>query len=320
MKTSRVQVTEEAVEKALIAKADLVTSELNSNGGLLSPTQSTRFLRKLVEAPTIINAVRFITMPADTHKIPKIGIGTRILRAATENTGLTAGQRAKVVTSQISLTAKEVIAEMRLPYVSLEDNIEGQDLITTVLDLIAEQAAVDLEDLALRGDSAFVDGGDADNQAYMRLHDGYLKRITSNVVDAASAGISFQTFTAGFKALAPKYRANRNALQWFITPNDEATYMELLASRQTGLGDAYQTGAAKLRVQGVEVGNAPLMPAGSAILTNPKNLIMGIRRRFTLESEKLISERQIKFVLTARVALQIEEEEACVKVTNLAAS
>ena len=107
-----IEITEDEYDKQLLRKADMLTSEFTSNGGILTPTQSTRFIRKLVEQPTILNVARFITMPSDTHKIPKIGIGSRILRAAAETTALTQAQRSKPVTTQVTLTAKEVIAEV----------------------------------------------------------------------------------------------------------------------------------------------------------------------------------------------------------------
>ena len=48
----------------LIRKADLVISELSSNGGLLNPEQSNAFIRKLLVAPTMLAQVRRVTMSA----------------------------------------------------------------------------------------------------------------------------------------------------------------------------------------------------------------------------------------------------------------
>lgn len=61
-----------------------------------------------------------------------------------------------------------------------------------IIDLIAERAALDLEELALLADKTFVDGGNADNQAYLAQLDGWIKRSDDdgNVVDAANATVS----------------------------------------------------------------------------------------------------------------------------------
>ena len=53
------------------------------------------------------------------------------------------------------------------------------------------------------------------------------------------------------------------------------------------------------------------------MLTNPLNLIWGIQRRVTMEVDKDIRTREFIIVLTARVAVEIEEDEAVVKYTNI---
>src|SRR5690348_12152834 len=108
----------------LLHKADLVLADLSSNGGLLPPEQSRSFIRKLIKTPTILKQARIVEMLAPQRKINKIGFGSRILRKATSGTALTSQQRSKPTTSQITLTTQEVIAEVRLPYDVVEDNIE----------------------------------------------------------------------------------------------------------------------------------------------------------------------------------------------------
>ena len=51
----------------------------------------------------------------------------------------------------------------------------------TIVDLIAERAALDLEELAIQGDTTNA----AD--AYLALQDGYLKLATANVVNVGGA-------------------------------------------------------------------------------------------------------------------------------------
>jgi hypothetical protein len=94
-----------------------------------------------------------------------------------------ATDRSKPTTSQITLTTSEVMAEVRIPYEVLEDNIERGGMADTVLALIAERAALDLEELLILGDTA---SGDA----YLALMNGILKRVTTNVVDAQNGSIS----------------------------------------------------------------------------------------------------------------------------------
>jgi hypothetical protein len=151
-----------------VQKADMALSDLVSNGGLLNPEQTDTFIRTLINSPTMLNAARVVTMRAPQKKINKIGFGSRVLRKAVSATPLTSGQRVKPDLGQITLNTKEVIAEVRLPYDVLEDNIEGGNinaaadsspggLHATVVTLLAERAALDLEELAILGDDDSLD-------------------------------------------------------------------------------------------------------------------------------------------------------------------
>ena len=162
---------------SLLRKADLAIADLQSNGGVLSPEQGAAFIRVLIKQPTLIRVCRVVEMVSPIRKVNKIGFGARILRKATSATALPQtgaaganglGGRAKPTTSQIQLTTSEQIAEVRIPYDVMEDNIERATTATnelpntgpaglrqTIIDLIAERAALDMEELGLLGDTAY---------------------------------------------------------------------------------------------------------------------------------------------------------------------
>lgn len=304
----------------LIQKADMVLADL-ATAGLLNPEQTDRFIRTLMDSPTILNSVRTVTMNSPTKKINKIGFGSRILRPGVENTALLQSERSKADLSQVELNTKEVIAEVRLPYAVLEDNIEGGNinagmeqgaggLHQTIVTMIAERAAVDLEELLISGDTA---SGDT----YLALQDGYLKLATANVVAAGGA-----TFTKGLvksvvKAMPAKYLRNRAALRHFVSVNNETEMRDIYANRQTGLGDSNLTGNLPLYMYGSQILGVPLMPAANDLFCDPLNLIFGIQRQITIEYDKDITTREFIIVLTARVATAIEEANAVVKVTGM---
>jgi HK97 family phage major capsid protein len=304
-----------STEEQIVQKADLVLADLTSNGGLLNPEQSDRFMRVLIESPTILSAARTIPMNSPTMKINKIGFGSRILRPAVENTALVASDRSKPTTTQLSLTTKEVIAEVRIPYGVLEDNIEKADLENTILNMIGERAALDIEELVLLGD---IGSGDP----YLALMDGVVKRFVTRVVNASTTLNTAQTYSNALKALPPRYRRNLSLLKLFMAPDQLQDYRQVVAARQTSLGDqvvfASPSGAGlQMYVHGIQMDFASLMPVGTAILTNPQNIVIGIQRNFQIESQRLISERQIKIVLTARLALTLETEDSGVKIINI---
>ncbi len=117
-------------------------------------------------------------MASDTLKIEKIGFGSRILRPGVEGVSLKDSDRSAPSTSTITLNAKEVIAEVHITYDTLENNIEGGNLQNTIMQMIADRAALDIEELILNGDIASTD-------PYLALLDGLRKQATSHVVDGA---------------------------------------------------------------------------------------------------------------------------------------
>lgn len=306
----------------LIKKADLALSDLSSGGGLLSPEQTDNFIRTLIDSPTIINQARTVTMSAPTRKINKIGFGSRILHAApTDGTALADGDRVKPDLSQVQLDTSEVIAEVHVPYDVLEDNIEGGNINagaaespggmhSTIVQLIAERAALDLEELILLGDTV---SGDS----YLALMDGYLKLAADHVVDAGNTTISKTLLKNGVKAMPDKYLRNRNQLMHFVSVDNETEYRDTYASRQTQLGDNMLTGTAPMYAYGSQVMGAALMPQAQGLFCNPLNLIFGVQRRITIEYDKDIRTRTFIIVLTTRVACQIEETDAVVKYANI---
>lgn len=309
----------------LLKKADLALADITSNGGLLNAEQSDSFIRKLLVQPTILNQARVVRMNSPQMKINKIQFASRILHAGTQGTALTLGERSSPITEQIELNSKEVIAEIRIPYDVVEDNIErgniGQRTDTstggmtggikdTIMDLIAERAALDLEELALLGDTG---SGDP----YLALLDGWLVQATSNVVDMTNAPISKDMFKQGLQTMPDQYLRNKQALRNFVSVDNEIAYRDSLANRETAVGDAMIQGNSPIFGFGVPVEAASLMPAASGLLMPPQNMVFGIQRAIHVETDKDISTRTYKIVLTARIDFLFEEEEAVTKYINI---
>ncbi len=310
--------------QALIARADLALADLTANGGMLQPEQANTFIDLILEQPTILKQVRQIRMNAPERKINRIGFASRILRAAIQTGGandagdndryVRKADRAKPTTSQIQLNTKEVIAEVRIPYEALEDNIEGQSLEGHIMRLIAERAAVDLEELCLAGDTG---SGDS----YLALQDGWLKRMTPHVVNNLSAGVSPDLFTNGLLAMPQKYIRNLAQLKHFVSVANTIKYRQKVSQRATGYGDSALTQNIPLFAGGVAVEAAPMLAAvgagNSGFTTFAQNLLFGIQRDISVETDKDIRSREYIIVLTARIAIQIDDVDCTVKYTNI---
>lgn len=303
----------------LIKKADIALSDL-ATAGRLNPEQTDRFIQTLMDEPTILRNVRTVTMNGPQMKINKIGFGSRILRPAVSATPLADGDRVKPDLSQVELNTKEIMAEVHIPYDVLEDNIERGNIAVgmesgagglhqTIVDLLARRAAVDLEELAIMGDTA---SGDS----YLALQDGYLKLATANGVNVGGAW-SKDAVKAGIKAMPDKYLRNRAVMQHFVSVDNETELRDQYGGRQTAMGDSHIQGNLPLYVFGSKVTGAALMPQANGLFTNPQNLIFGIQRNIMVEYDKDIRSRVFIVVLTCRLDFQIEEVNALVKYSGI---
>lgn len=314
--------------EARVKRADLALSDLASNGGLLTPEQNETFIDAVQDVPTLLAAnggVRVIRMSAPSYKANRIGFNSRILRAARQvGSALDAGgndryvraaDRAKPTTTQIQLDTDEVIAEVRIPYEVLEDNIEGEALQTHLIRLIANRAAYDLEELCVAGDTASVD-------AFLALQDGWLKLLNAHVVNNLSAGISPAMFTTGLLALPQKYHRRLPELKHVVSVANTLRYRQNVAARATGYGDSALTQNIDLWAGGVQIiSAAQLATVGTngniGFTTFLENLLFGIQRNVRIEYERDIRSREFVIVVTARVAVQVEDSDAGVKYTNI---
>lgn len=308
-------------------KADIALTDLASNGGLLQPEQNDVFFRKVLDEPTMLRVVRSIQMNGPQMDINKVGIGQRVFHGA-KNSGngaigqqdngvndryLAAAKRSKVVTSKISMETEEVIAEVRIPYEVLEDNIERGNFQDTILALVAQKGALDFESLLIAGDTSI----DPNVDDLLCLQDGILKRFVSNVVDAANAGMSLEMWNRIKKALPTRYRRNQAAMRFFTSMDKESDWRVVMAGRGGALGDSIAVGGQSVPALGVPLAPAALMPDANIVFTDPKNIIWGLQRNVRIETDKDIRSREVIFVITARVAIQVEEEEAGAKLINL---
>ena len=310
--------------QSLIARADLALADLTANGGMMDAEQTESFIDLILEQPTILRQVRQVRMNAPERKINRIGFDSRILRAAVQTGGanddgsndryVRKADRSKPVTSQIKLNTSEVIAEIRLPYEALEDNLEGQSLESHIMRLIAERAAIDLEEFCLAADT-----GSADD--FLALQDGWLKRMTPHVVNNLSAGCNPDLFTAGLLAIPQKYLRNLNLMKHFVSVANTIKYRSNVSKRATGYGDSALTQNIPIYAGGVGVEPAPMLAAigagNTGFFTFPQNLLFGIQRDVRVETEKDIRSREYIIVVTARVAVQIDDVDATVKYTNI---
>jgi len=304
--------------RTILEKADLALADLTAGGGLLQPAQAQKFIRILIQESVVLKMATVVPMRSQKQLIEKIRFGGRILRAGSEATALAAGDRVKPDLGSVELDAQLFKAEVRLNNEVLEDSIERGALRQTIMQLMGDSISRDMDEVIVQGDTA---SGDS----FLAKLDGVLKQATSNVVDAASATTNKTIFKDMLKAMPSEFLRNRKQLRYMTSVDSEIDYRDSLAERATVVGDKFLEQDAPVAYSGIPVVDVPLFPenlgAGNdstnVLLTDPKNVNVGIWRNIRLETDKDISEGVLIIVATMRFDVKYAEETAAVKAINV---
>jgi hypothetical protein len=155
----------------------------------------------------------------------------------------------------VTLTPSEIMVPFEIGDNFRELSIEGDMVEDHVVKMMATQLANDLEELYIIGNKLgpaqlegdLVDGGSTTQyvkDTYLALQDGWSKLgDAGHIVDAAGGNIGLSVFSAAIRAMPTKFRRNKGALRWYMSPDLWQLYLEKLATRATALGDSAAGGA-----------------------------------------------------------------------------
>lgn len=305
---------------SILEKADMALSDL-STGGLLLPEQAKKFIRILIDEAKLMKMATVTPMKSHTLELNKIKFGNRVLRAGAENTALPEADRSKPQTSKVTLVAKLLKGQVNLTYELLEDSIEQGTLKQTIMQLMGEAIARDMDEILVRGDVASTD-------TFLAQFDGLLKSVTSNVVNAGGISLNKTILRDAIKAMPSPFLRNKAALRYLTSVDAEIDYRDSLSNRQTNTGDRALDGVAPVGYSGIQVVDVPLFPENlgsftnetDVILTDPKNINVGIWRDIRVETDKDIEAGKVIIVVTMRADMKLIEETAAVKVVGVKVS
>jgi HK97 family phage major capsid protein len=306
--------------KTILEKADMALSDLTS-GGLLVAAQAQKFIRILIDEAKLMKLATVTPMKSHTQEINKIKFGSRILRAAQENTALAEVDRAKPTTSKVSLIAKPFKAQVNLTYEVLEDSIEQDTLKATIMQLMGEAIARDVDEILVRGDTASSD-------TFLAQFDGLLKSSTSNIVNAGTTSLTKSILRDMIKTMPSPFLRDKSSLKYLTSVDAEIDYRDSLSNRQTNTGDKALDGAAPVGYSGIQVVDVPLFPENlggatnetNVVLLDPKNMNVGIWRQIQIETDKDIEAGKVIIVVSMRMDMKLIEETAVVKATGVKVS
>ena len=304
--------------RTVLEKADLALADLTTGGGLLQPAQAQKFIRILIDESVILKQGTVVPMKSPKQLIEKIRFAGRILRAGAEAAAVPAGDRSKPDLSQVELYAQLFKAEVRLNNEVLEDSIERGQLRQTIMQLMAEAISRDIDEVIIRGDTTSPD-------PFLAKLNGLLKQATSNIVDAQNQSTNKGIFRDMLKSMPSAFLRNKREMRFFTSVDSEIDYRDSLAERATVVGDKFLEQDEPVAYSGVPVVDVPLFPenlgagnnATNILLTDPKNVNIGIWRNIRVETDKLVSEGVLIIVATLRFDVKYAEETAVVKAINV---
>jgi len=237
---------EELVKKALIVADDLAAA------GKLNPAQSDKFLDYVVDETVLKDNARIVRFRNESLDIDKIGVGRRA--AVPKAEAKDPGTRRGITTSKITLQPKEIMVPVEIGDNFTEINIEGDMVEDHIIQMFARRLANDMEELYVTGDKlgpAVIEddiypGGSTTQyvkDTYLALVDGWQKLADgAHVVDCAGANIGTSVFGTLLRQMPTKFRRNKGALRWLMSPDLSQLYTEKLSTRATAAGDAAISG------------------------------------------------------------------------------
>lgn len=344
--------------RKLLTKAEQIEKMIALPTITLEAEEADRFITYLVDESVLKNNARIVRMNKETKNIRALGFGSgRFLHPGATFTS--SNYKKEYAHNKIQLVSKKVRGCAVVFDDDLEDNIEGSQFKTKLLQLVAKKIANELDEAAWISDTHNL-GGFASTDI-RSLWDGWRYRIThsgsgetyentvsgnAHILDALSdfsltGGIAVQDTSAPYnwefkyskmmKTMPSKYKkiGMANMRYWH---SDQVTtdYIDALSARSTVLGDQAIMGKSPIQYGKTPIVDCPLMPTtldvngvldgGSytdVLLTPAYNLVLGIQREITIESQREAADEATYWFFSMRVDTAIENVDACVLTKDL---
>lgn len=299
----------------------MVLADLTADTGLMPDEHANTFIRLLMLPSTLMGLVDVRTMSSPVMKWPRISMTSRVLRPSGELQSVAYGDRVKPETSFYELSTQQFKGEVRLTDELLEDNVEREQLVETVLGLMAERTRLDMEDCVINGDTTSDD-------TTLAQFDGMIKLTTSNLVPVSpSAILAPEHLKDAIKAFPQEYMRKKSRLKFLTSPHTNLEYAHSFTSRETALGDASFNGMAQDGYHRIPIQEIEMFPQnlGSSdnesvvILCDPKDFKVGLWRTLKVERDRDIRSGQDFWVVSTRFGCVWEYEPATAKITGVLA-
>ncbi len=267
--------------KQFVNKSSVITPASFTASAALSKEEADRFIDYVVDQSFLKNNARIERMNAPTKTIAKVGIGQKILKPAKSATD--PGNTVSIVTDQLTLETKEIIAIAEISDDSLEDNIEGDAFVDHLMRMIASQAANELDLMCMYG-KRIPNPNEATD--ILQLVNGWftVAREQGHVLNARDTGlfeddngyIDPPKLSKVVKTLPNKYRGNKGNLRILVADDIYQDYNDYLGARAVSTADPYLLGVGRLTYSNIPISAVSLLP-----VDRPVEVVGGVNTTLT---------------------------------------
>lgn len=300
------------------ALKNITTGDMGE-GGTLPREMQEEFFTEVQDESVVLDRVRVHPVNRQKTRIPKIGVGERLRRGQDEGESQ---DESGVDTGWIDIDTEKASIYWSLTRETVEENPEREQLADTIMSLMAQQWAVDTEDLGFVGDEEETEADDAD---FISQNDGWIKILedrSAPVYDHGDGGIDTTLFHETVQTVGPKYLRADPVFIMNIQQLQE--YAHALTEREDGLGATVLMGDSDLTPFNYDIVGSAMVPEDTAIFTPPQNLIYAPRYDLRVEvlqqsDEVFDNDLYAKYKIVGKDDFEVEDENGAVLVENIGA-
>lgn len=297
-----------------------------SNGGILLPQQALQFVKLSILQSRLLQMCNTTMIPTSEYEVDKLGFTGQVLLPDEEDIAFAQGDIAVAETGKVSYQSKRYKAQIGLTYDVVKRNIMGDNLWPYLMSQLVEASKRDLELAAINGDTSLAPTNKRNR--LLRKQDGFLKRVTANVIDAEGARLSLDMLDDCQREMPKEYRY-QEGLSYLMSANGPIDYKALLKSRATALGDSSIMSSAATKWDGqYPIVGIELMPDdltynaeavhSNILFTSPEEqLLVGYLEEMSIRTAEDVVAGKFICVLRFDVAFQVKHNQANVKVINV---
>lgn len=319
-------------DKVLIQKAnDLILNDLSTSGGIMSPATQQKFFVRTIKESVALKMFDVRTTKSFQENLPAFKLTDRVLQAGQEKVALTDAQSFKPTLSQPQLNVKLFRGNVPISDEALEDNVERKSLVQTLLRELPAAISRDMEEVVFQGDTTAIVAGDAARQLFLRSFNGLIAQTATSTASGGGTVFSIDQLEALRQSMGVEYTAPEKWLKTaiFVPVQAYHTWADAYAHRMTPGGDSLyiKNGAQFIPAyNGAPIIGVPMMPVaaatnyGTAICTNPKNVVVGLWRKVTIEVWRDYSAGMNYIAISLRMDCTYQDEAASAKLTTFKVS